>query len=99
MKQPTHILNNSASCINLIFTSQPNLVMHSGANPSLHAILHHQVIFAKFHFTIFYPYNMSYKRLIWHYQQANTNLIKQAIELIDWKKVFLISTLINKYLF
>ena len=27
INQPTHILNNSSSCINLLFTSQPNLVM------------------------------------------------------------------------
>ena len=26
----THILNNSSSCIDLIFTSQPNLVAESG---------------------------------------------------------------------
>ena len=26
--QPTHILNKSSSCIDLLFTSQPNLVMH-----------------------------------------------------------------------
>ena len=31
--EPTHILSNSASCINLIFTSQSNLVMHSGIHP------------------------------------------------------------------
>ena len=25
-------------------------------------------------------------RLVWHYQQANTDIIKQTIELLDWKK-------------
>ena len=32
IKEPRHILNNSVSCIDLIFTSQPNLVMHSGGH-------------------------------------------------------------------
>ena len=25
-------------------------------------------------------------RLVWHYQQANTDIIKQTIELLDWEK-------------
>ena len=36
IKEPTHILSNSASCIDLILTSLPNLVIHSGVHPSLH---------------------------------------------------------------
>ena len=32
--QPTHILNNLSSCIDLLFTSQANLVMESGVHSS-----------------------------------------------------------------
>ena len=32
---PTHIFNSSSSCIDLIFTSQPILVMESGVHSSL----------------------------------------------------------------
>ena len=46
MNEPTHILSNSASCINLIFTSQPNLVMRPGIHLSLHPNCHHQIVFA-----------------------------------------------------
>ena len=76
IKEPTHNLSNSTSCIDLIFTSQPNLVMHSGVHPSLHLNCHHQ-IFVNFNLTIFYP--PLYKRLVWHYQQVNTDLIKRII--------------------
>ena len=96
IKEPTHILSNSASCIHLIFTSQPNLVTHSGFHPSLHPHCHHQIVFPKFNPTGFY--SPPYKRLVWHYQQANTDLIKRAIELLDWEKVFLILTRINRFL-
>ena len=41
---PTRILESSCSCIDLIFTSQPNLVMSSGAYFSLNANRHHQII-------------------------------------------------------
>ena len=84
IKEPTHILSNSTSCIDLIFTSQPNLVMYSSVHPSLHPNCHHQIIFAKFNLFIFYP--PPYKWLVWHYQKANTDLIKRAIEWFDSEK-------------
>ena len=40
IKEPTHILRKSASCIDIIFTSKPNLVMHSGIHPSPHLNCH-----------------------------------------------------------
>ena len=55
INQPTHILNNWSSCIDLLFTSQPNLVMESGAYSSLHSNCHHQIIHARFNLKIYYP--------------------------------------------
>ena len=49
---PTHILNYSSSCIDLIFNSQPNLQIESGVHPSLHPNCHHQIVFAKFNLDI-----------------------------------------------
>ena len=37
IQEPTHILNSSSSCIDLIFILQPNLVMESGVHSSLHS--------------------------------------------------------------
>ena len=54
-KEPTHILDNSRSCIDLIFTSQPNMAIDSGVHASLHSNCHHEVIHAKFVLNIFYP--------------------------------------------
>ena len=50
----THIIGSSSSCIDLIFTSQPNLVMESGVHFSLHRNCHHQITFAKFNLKIYY---------------------------------------------
>ena len=55
INKPTHILNNSSSCNNLIFTTQPNLVMDSGVHSSLHANCHHQLPYVKFNLNVFYP--------------------------------------------
>ena len=36
ISEPTHILKNSSSCIDLIFTDQPNLITGSGTHPFCH---------------------------------------------------------------
>ena len=36
IQEPTHVLTDSLSCIDLIFTSQPNLIMESGVHSPLH---------------------------------------------------------------
>ena len=58
INEPTHLLENSSSCIDVIFTPQTNLVMNAGIHPSLHASCHHQIVFAKFNLEIHYgpPY-------------------------------------------
>ena len=45
--EPTHILKNSSSCIDLIFTDQPSLIIDSGTRPSLHPNCHHKIIHCK----------------------------------------------------
>ena len=84
IKESTHIFSNSAPYINLMFTFQPNLVKHSGVHPSLLPNSHNQTVFAKFNLNIFHP--PLYKRLVWHHQQVNRDLMKQAVKLFDWKK-------------
>ena len=55
IKEAIHILEFPSSCIDLIFTTQPNLVVESGVHPCLHSNCHHQIVFAKFHLQIYYP--------------------------------------------
>ena len=55
INEPTHLLQNSSSCIDLIFTSQSNIVVESGVHPSYNPNYHHQIIFAKFDLEIYYP--------------------------------------------
>ena len=81
IQETTHIFNSSSSCIDLIFTSQPNLVIESGTHSSLHSNCHHQIVFAKFNLSIFYP--PPYERFVWYYERANTKLIRRAIDQFD----------------
>ena len=73
INEPTHILPSSSSCIDLIFTNQPNFVINSGVHPLLHQNCHHQIIFAEVNLKVYYP--PPYKRLVWDYKKANIDAI------------------------
>ena len=77
---------NSSSCIDLIFTSQPNIVVESSVPPSLHPNCHHQIVSAKFNLKIYYP--PPYLREVWHCKEANADLIKRAISNFNWERAF-----------
>ena len=54
INEPTHVLKNSSSCTDLIFTSKPNLVLDSGGHSSLHLNCHHQIGYAKYNLKILF---------------------------------------------
>ena len=77
INEPTYLTSNSSSCIDLMFTSQPNLVMESGVHSSLHPSCYHQIGFAKINLKIYYP--PLYEGEFWHYEKANADLIRRSI--------------------
>ena len=76
IQEPRHILSNTSSCFNLVFTSQHSLVMESGVRSSLHENCY-QLVYAKFNLKMWYP--PPYEHEIWHYQHAIIDQIKRAI--------------------
>ena len=83
---PTHILRNSVSCIDLMFTTETNFVTDLGVLPLLFPRCHHQLIFAKVGFTTFFPH--TYKQRIWDFSKANINAMRQAVSCVDWDRAF-----------
>ena len=77
INETAHIMPNSSTCIDLVLTSQPNMVVESGIHSSLHSSCHHQIVFAKFNLKICYP--PPYSREVWHFKEAKTNLIGRAL--------------------
>ena len=65
------------SCIDLIVTDQPNLILDSETRASLDHFCHHQIIYCKVNFRI--PSPTPYERKIWHFNRANTAAIKRSI--------------------
>ena len=57
--EPTHLLEDSSLCIELIFKLQPNLEFKSSINLSLHSNCRHQIVFAKLNLMVSYPQTYS----------------------------------------
>ena len=89
------------SCIDPVFSSQPNLVMSSGIHSSLHQNCYHQIIFTKFSLKVHYP--PPYERKVWHFKKknmghingfpwerscANLNINDNSIYLINQLKIY-----------
>ena len=78
ISEPTNFEpNKNPSCIDLIITDQPNLILDSGTRDSLDPYCHHQIIYGKVNFRI--PPPPPYERKIWHFNRANTAAIKRSM--------------------
>ena len=81
ISEPTHLMGDSKSCIDLIFTDQPNLIVDSGIYPSLHEQCHHQIVYGKLSVSnIALP---SHTRKVWYYDKADIVAIMKSIESIS----------------
>ena len=83
VNKPTDCANGSSSCIDLIFTSNTNLVTDNGVDPTLYKTCHHNLIFGKISSNI--PLHPPFYRDIWDYKRANVEMIQKAITDYNWK--------------
>ena len=60
--------------------------MESGVHSSLHPNCHHQITYVKFNLKIHYPH--PYEREIRHYEKANIDHIRRAINQFSWERGF-----------
>ena len=84
--KPTHIINDSRSCIDLIFCTNKNVITNSGVDVSIYKTCHHNIIFGKINISV--PLPPVYIREVWDYKNADVEHIKKAISNFDWKNVF-----------
>ena len=85
LNEPTNFEpNKNPSCIDLIFTDQPNCVIESGTRSSLDNFCHHQITYCRMNFQLPPP---SFKRKIWHYDRANISLIHRCISCFPWSDI------------
>ena len=83
VNQPTYRNSSGAkTCIDLLATDQPNLVLSNEIHPSLHNKCHHDVNFVKMNLKC--PPPPSYERRVWHYARANMTNIHRSLNNYDW---------------
>ena len=82
INQPTHVRQNTHSCIDLIITDQPNLIVDSGVHPSLHQNCQHDIIYGVDNLQI--PSPPTFKRSVWKYHEANVELLKSDLNSVNW---------------
>ena len=91
ISEPTNFEPNSKpSCIDLIITDQPNLILDSGTRASLDSYCHHQIIHCKVNFRI--PPPPPFERKIWHFKRANSAAIKRSMTNFPWLQQLNINT-------
>ena len=71
--KPTHYINESSSCIDLICSSNVNLTKNCSVEQSLYKTCYHSIICGTLNFNIPLPH--PYFREIWDYKNANIGCI------------------------
>ena len=83
ISEPTNFApHKNPSCIDLIITDQPNLILDCGTRPSLDPYCHHQIIYGKINFRI--PPSPPFERKNWHSNRANSAAIKKSMISFPW---------------
>ena len=83
ISEPTNFEpNKNPTCIDLIATDQPNIILDCGTRASLDTYCHHQIIYCKVNFRI--PASPPFERKIWHFNRANTAAIKRSMTSFPW---------------
>ena len=87
ISEPTNFTpNKRPTCIDLIATDQPNLILDSGTRASLDSTCHRQIIYCKIYFKI--PSPPPLERKIRHYNKANTAGIRRSMNRFHWEQHF-----------
>ena len=86
ISQSTHIMGESQSCIDLIFTDQPNLVIESGVHGSLREQCYHQIVYGKI--SVDSLSSPPCQRRILFHDRADVASIRKSIEILGGRKHF-----------
>ena len=90
ISEPTNFeANKNPTCIDLIATDQPNIILDCGTRASLDTYCHHQIIYCIINFRIPPP---RFERRIWHFNRANTAAIKRSMNSFPWFQHLKITT-------
>ena len=82
--------HKNPSCIDLVLTDQPNVILESGTRASLDSYCHQQIVHCNVNFRI--PPPLPFERKIWHFNRANSATIKRSMTSFPWRQHLNITT-------
>ena len=82
--KPTHVINNSMSCIDLIFCTNQNIISNYGVDFLMFKKCHHNIIHSKINIRV--PLPRVYVREVWDYNKEHAENIKKAVSNFNWNK-------------
>ena len=82
--KPTHVINNSMSCIDLIFCTNQNLILKYSVDASIFDKCHHNIFYGKTNIRV--PLPPKYVREVWDYSKADVQNIRKSIKEFNWGK-------------
>ena len=86
INQPTYITKKSCSCIDLVFTTSPNLISNTGVDLSLFDKCHHSLIYVIIGFKVTFPPPRLWEAC--NYKNGNICYIQNAVSNTDWDFLF-----------
>ena len=86
INKPTHFMNGTSSCLDLIFSSNVSFIRNYEIKQSIYEKCHHNITYSTLDFNV--PLPPPYYREIWDYKNADTESIQKAISSFDWPKAF-----------
>ena len=84
--QPTHIINDKSSCIDLLFTTNSKFLCDVRVEKTIYNKCHHNIIYGSLNLNI--PIPPTYYREVWNYKNTDPVCIQRAISLVKWNDVF-----------
>ena len=75
--EPTHIIGERSSCIDLIFASQQNLVVQIGVQSFLPQNCYHQIAFARLNLKVVFP--PPYEREVRHFKKQMFTMLEKQL--------------------
>ena len=82
MPRQRHMLEIPSLCIDLVFTSQVNLIVDCGVHPSLQSNCHHQNTYCKLNLITEYP--PPCHRLVSDFRKAKHMAIIKAVNIVNF---------------
>ena len=81
-----NVVNNSMSCIDLIFYINQSVISNHRVDASIFDKCHDNITYGKINIRVHLP--LTYVLEVWDYKKANIKNIKKAVSKFDWNKAF-----------